>query len=166
MRKYNKKERGFIVLILPMLLTLIASLLFKTSAFANEVGVTAPTQHTIEHVLKSNYPSQDRTISVQLPEGYMHGTDTRYPVLYILDGESNLKYTSDVATFLQTVGQIPKMIIVGIHAGATRDQDYLSAISTSNKTKNTSQFSGKAAQHLNYTLNPEHSIFCLLFLWG
>ncbi len=86
---------------------------------------------TIRHTIKSQHPEQDRIISVQLPASYYEQPDKRYGVLYILDGNQNLELTSSVVSELADSGQMPEMIIVGLHAGKTRRQDYLPAIPNS-----------------------------------
>lgn len=67
----------------------------------------------------------EHVVTVSLPDAYDDAA--RYPVLYVLDGESNLEHASVVASFLADVGAIPELIVVGVHAGATRAVDYLPA---------------------------------------
>ena len=51
----------------------------------------------VEHSIDSKYPEQERTFTVQLPPSYYRQTGYDYPVLYLLDGESNLDYSVAVA---------------------------------------------------------------------
>jgi len=79
----------------------------------------------IEHNIDSNFPDQERAFSVQLPPSYYAQSQYDYPVLYLLDGESNLEFTAAVADFLAESGSAPEMIIVAIRAGTSRARDYL-----------------------------------------
>lgn len=79
----------------------------------------------ITHELASNDLGQSRCVTVTLPGSYSDETDFEYPVLYLLDGETNLDHASAVTAFLAETGVMPEVILVGIHAGTTRAQDYL-----------------------------------------
>jgi predicted alpha/beta superfamily hydrolase len=58
--------------------------------------------------------NEDREYQVSLPDSYGWGKDRRYPVLYVLDGESQFLHTATSVRFLATTGEIPEMIVVGI----------------------------------------------------
>lgn len=81
----------------------------------------------ITHTLTSSAAGLERAVTVRLPRSYHQRDDGAYPVLYVLDGESNLEHASAVATFLAESGVMPEAIVVGVHAGATRVRDYLPA---------------------------------------
>lgn len=87
---------------------------------------------TIQHIINSQHPKQNRVILVRLPQSYEKSHDRRYPVLYVLDGNQNLDIASSVVNALIDNAQIPEMIIVGLHAGKTRGKDYLPNISDPN----------------------------------
>ena len=57
---------------------------------------------------------EDRVISVQLPEGYLDGSEV-YPVIYALDGESSFLPVSAVASALPWAYRTPRFIVVAIH---------------------------------------------------
>jgi hypothetical protein len=109
-------------------------------AMATPAPATIPDR--IEHHLQSAFPAQERVIVVDLPTSYETSSLRRYPVLYILDGESNLDHAVAVTDFLAEVAQIPELIVVGIHAGPTRARDYLPAGEV--------QLSGQADQFLDF----------------
>ena len=88
----------------------------------------------IKHTIDSAYPDQVRTYTVQLPNSYDDQSTFRYPVLYVLDGESNLDYTVAVTSYLAENALIPEMIVVGLDAGATRNIDYMPAFDANNST--------------------------------
>ena len=90
-------------------------------------AVAQSQEQRIVHSIESAYPEQTRTHTVHLPASYHTQTDFDYPVLYLLDGESNLDFSVAVAAYLAENALIPEMIVVGLHAGATRNRDYLPA---------------------------------------
>jgi len=63
-----------------------------------------------------------RSLTVSKPNSYDSGTD-RYPVLYLLDGESNFEYTAAIVRFLADSERIPEMIVVAINSGDRRTHD-------------------------------------------
>jgi predicted alpha/beta superfamily hydrolase len=66
--------------------------------------------------IKSAILNQSRSLTISKPEGYDDSPD-RYPVLYLLDGESNFEFTAAIVQFLAENDRIPGMIVVGIHSG-------------------------------------------------
>lgn len=56
---------------------------------------------------------EDRQISIYLPEGYEE-TSARYPVLYLLDAETHLLHAGGSARLLGLLGEMPRVIVVGI----------------------------------------------------
>ncbi len=97
-------------------------------------------RYAIQHTVKSQHPNRDRILSVQLPGSYYEQPDTRYPVLYILDGNQNLELTRIIVNSLADNGQIPELIIVGLHAGNTRGKDYLPDLVDTNSNRGAKQF--------------------------
>jgi len=65
----------------------------------------------------SNVLNEERAILVHVPEG---SKTERYPVLYVLDGESH--FQSAVAMVQQMAGVIPDMVVVGI-VNTVRERD-------------------------------------------
>ena len=64
---------------------------------------------------------EERTLLVALPSGY-ELTQTRYPVLYLLDGLANFQHATSTVDFLARNGRIPQMIVMGIaNTARTRD---------------------------------------------
>src|SRR5690606_11578102 len=74
-------------------------------------------------VIHSNILNEDRTYQVFLPESYQWAADRSYPVLYLLDGESNSMHTVGSVSFLSATGEIPELIIVSI-ISTIRIRDY------------------------------------------
>jgi uncharacterized protein len=57
-------------------------------------------------------------IYVRLPEGYEQGADTRYPVVYLLDGDSLFPILAANHLFLAYDEGLPEAIVVGIAYGS------------------------------------------------
>ena len=51
---------------------------------------------------------------VAVPKGY-EVSSIRYPVLYVLDGKSNLEHTVHTVDYLSSYSRIPEMIVVAVH---------------------------------------------------
>lgn len=66
--------------------------------------------------LHSAVLDEDREYRVQLPESYGWAKDRRYPVLYLLDGQTHFSHTASSVAFLAAQGEIPEMIVVGIES--------------------------------------------------
>ena len=79
--------------------------------------------------IQSQILDEERTISVALPKGYP-GEKDRYPVLYVLDAESQpsfLKTCSSVEQ-LSNEGVVPPMIVVGLwNVEGKRNRDMIPA---------------------------------------
>jgi uncharacterized protein len=67
-----------------------------------------------KQIIHSNILNEDRTYQIYLPQSYQWASDRNYPVLYILDGESNFLHTVGSVSFLSSQGEIPELIIVAI----------------------------------------------------
>lgn len=83
----------------------------------------APLQHL--PALKGDYfpltdPGSGRVhhIHVRYPEGYDAGSATRYPVVYVLDGDSLFPLLAPTHLFLHYDEQLPEAIVVGIAYGS------------------------------------------------
>lgn len=79
------------------------------------------------HTLHSEILDEERVVTVDLPASYEEETERPSPVLFVLDGESNLEHAVAVVDFLSERLLVPEMVVVGVHAGATRARDYLPA---------------------------------------
>ncbi len=63
--------------------------------------------------MRSIATGEDRSFFVHRPAGYELST-TRYPVLVVLDGESDFQLASTTADLLADSGRMPPMLVVGI----------------------------------------------------
>jgi predicted alpha/beta superfamily hydrolase len=77
----------------------------------------------VVHV-QSGILKEERTLLISKPAGYDDGAE-RYPVLYVLDGETLFRSSSAIAEFLADNDRIPQMLVVAIESGTfeqrTRD---------------------------------------------
>lgn len=67
-----------------------------------------------KQVIHSKILNEDRDYQIYLPESYQWATDRKYPVLFVLDGESNFLHSTGSVSFLSSCGEIPELIVVGI----------------------------------------------------
>lgn len=70
---------------------------------------------------RSTILGEDRTIFVYTPRSY-NTSDAAYPVLYLLDGETNFHHTTGLVDFLSSRQRAPEMIVVGV-TNTVRDRD-------------------------------------------
>jgi hypothetical protein len=67
-----------------------------------------------------NIPGQVYQLRVFLPERYHDSDTTRYPVLYLLDGDYCFAMATDVLRYLTYGGEVPQMILVAIAYDSVR----------------------------------------------
>jgi predicted alpha/beta superfamily hydrolase len=72
--------------------------------------------------LESKILNEERQIFIHLPDGYDQ-TNARYPVFYVLDGETHFIHASGTVSFLSVNGVTPQIIIVGI-PNTFRNRDF------------------------------------------
>jgi predicted alpha/beta superfamily hydrolase len=75
------------------------------------------------HHIHSSQLNEDRQYKVYLPDSYKWAQDKRYPVLYVLDGDTHFVHTAAAVGFLSPQGEIPEMIVVAI-ASTIRIRDF------------------------------------------
>lgn len=77
-----------------------------------------------EHVeIFSKVLNEKRTLQIAKPAGYDNGT-TAYPVILVLDGGMNFRFTADIARYLAANGLMPEVIVVGI-PNTNRNRDFI-----------------------------------------
>jgi predicted alpha/beta superfamily hydrolase len=71
--------------------------------------------------IKSEVLGEERLILIRTPQGY-EGSNQRYPVLYMTDGDAHIAHTSSTVEFLARNGRMSEVIVVGItNTDRTRD---------------------------------------------
>src|ERR1035441_8391127 len=93
----------------------------KIDAWAQSQGSPVVIGETAQ--LRSDALKESRSLLISKPAGYDSGTD-RYPVLYLLDGETHFRYTAAIVDFLAANDRIPKMLVVGIASGDSRKRTH------------------------------------------
>ncbi len=73
----------------------------------------APISIGDNYTINSKILKQDREIQIYLPDSY-RGSDKKYPVLYVLDGQWFFSSGVSIQKALRTPDAIPEMIVVGI----------------------------------------------------
>ncbi len=94
---------------------------------------------------------EERTILVSLPRGYEAG-DSRYPVLYLTDGDTHFLHTRGTIDFLARNGLMPDLILVGVtNTMRTRDLTPTRAVGRrSDGTRGPLENSGGALKFLDF----------------
>jgi predicted alpha/beta superfamily hydrolase len=64
--------------------------------------------------LQSEILKEERIIQVLLPEGYRPGSQEKYDVMYLLDGDSNLQTIAAIQQFIQAHTGMPPVIMVAV----------------------------------------------------
>ncbi len=87
-------------------------------------NVSAQDGYTVKkNSLQSDILKQNRNLSIFLPEGY-DTNDTKFPVIYVLDGDRFCQHTVPTARFLFLNNKMPKAIIIGV-SNVDRNYDFL-----------------------------------------
>jgi predicted alpha/beta superfamily hydrolase len=91
-----------------------ALLILTVSTQAQGQGNGATVGETVQ--ISSEILRESRSFIISKPADYENGTE-HYPVLYLLDGETNFPYTTAIVNFLADNDRIPGMIVVAINSG-------------------------------------------------
>jgi len=91
----------------------------------------------INDSIYSQVLNEERELKILLPEEYQPGSDEKYDVVYILDGERHYDDFIGIYKFLRRENFIPPLIIIGLpnkytSDGNMRDRDFLPEKSTDN----------------------------------
>jgi hypothetical protein len=107
-----------------LLLSLWLSLPGRATASSPPPEPLVPVVIGTEHKLQSKLMGEERPYLVGVPEGYYdaRSTTTRYPVLYLLDGDAHFHHVTGIVRFLAEQSRMPKVIVVGVsNTQRTRD---------------------------------------------
>ena len=83
-------------------------------------------QNARRFTVRSVVLNEDREYTLHLPASYASDSQRRYPVLYVLDGQSQAGHTAESAALMARIGAMPEVIVVGVSSidGDTRNRDY------------------------------------------
>lgn len=113
MRPYRQPRRAALRLVL------LSALCLAVPAAAEDAPILAGTRTA----LHSKVLGEDRPLLISLPASYAASPSARYPVLYVLDGESHFLHVTGTVEFLAKRGRIPEMIVVAVPNTRDRDRD-------------------------------------------
>jgi len=82
--------------------------------FVSMAGTAQPVVVGQSQRLHSSVLDEDRTYRVHLPASYSWAKDRKYPVLYLLDGQTHFQHTLGSVDYLAAQGDIPEMIVVAL----------------------------------------------------
>jgi predicted alpha/beta superfamily hydrolase len=94
-----------------------SALMLSVSAQAQTQAAGSPVAIGEALPVRSQVLKQDRRIFVSKPPGY-EGETERYPVLYLLDGETHFPLVAGMVQFLAGNDRIPEMIVIGVASGS------------------------------------------------
>ncbi len=106
-------------------ITAVLAFLCILTIQAQQKTITAPITLEIgtQYTFQSTLLKEERSLLIHLPEAYQK-SETKYPVIYILDGNSHFEHAINAATILQENERMPESIIVAIpNQEGTRGRD-------------------------------------------
>lgn len=128
-----------------LLLLALSSFAHSAPQEAHAIGsVTIAERYSIQ----SKALNETRTFLVHKPGGYDF-TDERYPVIVLLDGETNIQHVSASADFLANNGRAMKMLVVGIE-NTDRQRDFTPPITNTRNNDRPEGKVGGAEQFLSF----------------
>jgi predicted alpha/beta superfamily hydrolase len=71
--------------------------------------------HPARLTVESRVLGERRTVDVALPTGYASDSTNRYPLIVVLDGESEGELARTLARFYGSTGMLPKVIVAAVH---------------------------------------------------
>lgn len=92
--------------------TIVLSTIILLHAF---IFVSAQSLPGKRDSIYSEVLKENRILQVWLPENYKPGSKEKYDVVYLLDGNDNIKLLSQVQQFAEHENYLPPFIIVGIY---------------------------------------------------
>jgi predicted alpha/beta superfamily hydrolase len=104
-----------------------STLLFSQKTKNKSTETSRPFVLGVIEEIQSKELGENRTLNIYLPEGYNPEENTKYPVIYLLDGSANEDFIH-IAGLVQFnsfewINQVPKSIVVGI-ATVDRKRDF------------------------------------------
>ncbi|SFD65314.1 alpha/beta hydrolase [Flavobacterium phragmitis] len=103
------------------------TLTFSQKSKIKTTETTKPFVLGVIDEIQSKELNEKRVLNIYLPEGYNPSEDTKYPVIYLLDGsaDEDFIHISGLVQFnsFEWINQVPKSIVVGI-ATVDRRRDF------------------------------------------
>jgi|WetSurMetagenome_2_1015567.scaffolds.fasta_scaffold174907_1 predicted alpha/beta superfamily hydrolase len=99
-------------------------------------------------IIDSKVLGEKNKIFINIPPDY-YSTTEKYPIIYVLDGEYNFKFSSEAAKLLYQNERIPPCIVIGITTN-NRDRDFTTAGDNKWQPPREMQAAGGADKFLKY----------------
>ena len=121
----------------------------RASYYENLVDTNSPTVHSLRDSIPVGYRNEKKTIHVYVPPSYEKDSTSRYPVIYMLDGESSFNdlenmgpewQIDEVINSADSVGR-KTAIVIGINQAEDRDAEYTPFVNKDNPDAHGAQFS-------------------------
>src|SRR5580698_8276201 len=90
------------------------SMRFWFSLILSILSLKAAAQPGIKDSIYSENLKEERRLQIQLPTEYKAGSNEKYQVLYLLDGEWNAELFQQVQSWSRQWGYTPPIIMVGV----------------------------------------------------
>lgn len=141
----------------------------RKAYYENLVDTNSPTVTSLRDSILIGYQNEKRTIHIYVPPDYEQDSTSRFPVIYMLDGESSFNdlenmgpewQCDEVINAASKKGQ-PTAIVIGINESENRDPEYTPWINKDNPDAHGEQFAKWVANDLkswvdaNYRTKPE-----------
>ncbi len=99
--------------ILAIASTSLVTAVVTTGATRYVLERPAPDESVVHGTLDSDILAENRDFVVYLPASYARDPGRRYPVIYVLDGDSQHAHTTSSAALMARIGVMPEVIVVG-----------------------------------------------------
>ena len=128
----------------------------KEAYYENLVDTSSPTVTVLRDSIYIPYQDVKRTIHIYVPPEYQTDTLNRYPVIYMMDGESSFNDLENMAPEWEidevinaaSVQKIPTAIVVGINEAEDRDAEYTPFVNQDNPNAHGAKYANWVANDL------------------
>ncbi|MEM9545468.1 MAG: alpha/beta hydrolase-fold protein [Bacteroidota bacterium] len=120
----------------------------RASYYENLSDTSSPTVISLRDSIRIEYQNQYRAIHIYVPPNYEKDTSARYPVIYMLDGESSFNDLENMSPEWQIDEVINQAhdngkqtaIVIGINQAENRDAEYTPFVNPENPDAHGAQF--------------------------
>jgi hypothetical protein len=113
-----------------------------------DAQITQADSNQTSQIIDSKVLGENNKIFIDLPYDY-YLTNEKYPIVYVLDGEYNFKYSSEAVRLLYQNERIPPCIVIGITSN-NRERDFTPAVDDKWQPPKEMQEAGGADKFLKY----------------
>lgn len=132
--------------------------------YENLVDTSSPTVTVLKDSILIEYQNDKRTVHIYIPPEYNSDTISRYPVIYMMDGESSFNDLANMGPeweIDEVINQAssegkPTAIVVGIEEAEDRDAEYTPFINDDNPDAHGDKFSQWVANDLKALIDSNY----------